>query len=236
MPAFELLLPLGALGFYAYDCCMLLYDNELLLLRARRRWRVAAGSSQILFGRRLCLPGLAQPWLALYRLHWSDAAAAAAAAPGTIGLAGLVPLQLLCTLMLCLLLPVLPLVSLGYGAGWAMLGVFAGYYLLVLVALTLVWMRRRQWQLSGRAFAGMALDSLACAPFAVNLLRRITLQQQYTADAVATTRALCDPPVRQELLVTLRARLAERIAATGDDDTAAAQLRRRCRQLETELA
>jgi hypothetical protein len=249
MPSFELLLPLGALAFYVYDCGLLLYDNELLFQRSRRRWRVGAGSNQLLFGRRLCLPGLLQPWLALYRLQWNDApepvtvpgaAVALPAAPGVetavaVGLVGLLPLQCLCSLMLLLLLPVLPLVSLGYGAGWAMLGVFTLYYLLVIVALLLVWLRRRQWQLSGRAFASLALDALACAPFAANLLRRVTLQQRYTADGLAAARALCAAPERRELLDVLRARLGDRIAAT-DDDNEAARLARRRQQLEVELA
>ena len=30
-PGFDLLLPLGALAFYFYDCAHLLYGNELLL-------------------------------------------------------------------------------------------------------------------------------------------------------------------------------------------------------------
>ena len=41
--SFELLLPLGALAFYVYDCGILLYDNELLLLNAGHRRHSTAG-------------------------------------------------------------------------------------------------------------------------------------------------------------------------------------------------
>jgi hypothetical protein len=238
MPVFELLLPLGALAFYVYDCGMLLYDDELLLLNAGSRWRIESGSSQFLFRRRLCMPGLLQPWLALYRFGWSDAVTAsgqAAVATAAIGVHGLLPLQVLCTVMLLLLLPVLPVVSLGYGAGWALLAVFVLYYLLILAALTLIWLRRRQWALSARSFAAVALDALACAPFAVNLLRRVTLRQQCTADGVDLVRTLCEPPVRRQLRAVLTARLENRIAAVGTDSAQAVRLRERCRQLEEQL-
>jgi hypothetical protein len=238
MPPFELLLPLGALAFYVYDCGMLLYDNELLFLRARRHWRIDAGSRQFLFRRRVSLPGLLQPWLAIYRNYWSDELApdgACSLAVGPDDLPGLLPLQLLCTLMLFLLLPVLPLVSLGYGAGGVLLAVFALYYVLILVALALIWWHRRQWSLGRRAFAALALDALACAPFAANLLRRVTLRQQRSADGVALARVVCAAPERHQLLAVLQHRLSDRIAAVAPGDPLALRLQQRSRQLEVEL-
>jgi hypothetical protein len=239
MPSFEQLLPLGALMFYVYDCGMLLYDNELLFLRSARRWRVEPGSRHLLLRRRVCLPGFLQPWLAIYRLNWSDVKLPRgrdAAVGGDIGLDGLLPLQLLCAGMLFLLLPVLPLVSLGYGAGWVLLAVFALYYLLIVVALTLIWWRRRQWSLGPRAFASVALDSLACAPFAANLVRRVTLRQQCPADGVVLASAVCQLSVRRQLLTVLAERLSERIAAAPPGGPEALQLQERRRQLEAQLS
>jgi len=243
MPTFELLLPLGAFAFYLYDCGALLYDDELLLLHDGRRWRAEAGSGQFLFRRRACLPGLLQPWQAIYRAQWRDSPRPepAAAALPTAGecvppLPGLIALRVLCTLMLVLMLPVLPLVSLAYGAGWAMLGVFAAYYALIAAALAYIATRRRRWRVSGRAYVALALDALACAPFAANLVRRVSATQPLAHDGVECARVLCGPDERRALLDALRARLDDRAAAQGGDGAAVARLRARRLQLEEMLA
>ena len=51
MPAFELLLPLGAIGLYLFDSSLLLYSNELLLLHRSRGWGFTEGSALLVVKR-----------------------------------------------------------------------------------------------------------------------------------------------------------------------------------------
>jgi hypothetical protein len=217
MPAFEVLLPLGALAFYCYDCAVLLYGNEILFLEARGRWRFDGGSERLLLRRHLAVPAFLQPWTGVYRLWWREAAPgptddAAAAAPPPPATAGLLPVQLICTAQLIILVPILPAVSLGYGAGRALLAVFALYYLLIVLALVLLCWRRRVLQLSVRGCALLALDALACAPFAINLVRRVTLQRSLVTDALPFGQAALQGQERQRLVDLLAQRQRDALA------------------------
>jgi hypothetical protein len=44
-------------------------------------------------------------------------------------------------------------------------------------ALGYIYARRRELRLSGKAFASLSFDSLACAPFALNLVRKLAMRR-----------------------------------------------------------
>jgi hypothetical protein len=46
--------------------------------------------------------------------------------------------------------------------------------------------------LDGKALLMMGVDALACAPFAVNLVRKVTMHSLPLKDALAFSRAHCD--------------------------------------------
>jgi GB virus C genotype envelope len=94
------------------------------------------------------------------------------------------PLQYLVWALLLLLIAALPLVSWRYGAGPHMLAVFVAYYLVLLAALLLVFLRRTQLGLSNRAFGGLMFDVCACAPFGVNLVSKLTLRRSLAVDSL----------------------------------------------------
>lgn len=225
---FEIALPLGAIAFYVYDCVLLLHGNELLFVRAARRWRPVGGSNLVLLGKRACLPALLQPWALVFRTFWSAALVrndASTAWPQAQLLRALLPLRAITSGLLILLVAALPVASLAFGSGLLLLGVFALYYLLVIVALLLVFVRRQALGLQGRAYWSVALDAFACAPFAVNLVHRITLRQTVPVDAVAFRDAYLQPAERARATTLLLERVDEYLAAAPAESGEALGLR-----------
>ena len=65
---FEILLPVGALAFYLYDCLLPLYGNELLLVAGVGGWRVRQAGHWVVGGRRLFLLDPLQPQAPTFRV------------------------------------------------------------------------------------------------------------------------------------------------------------------------
>ena len=203
---FEVALPLGALAFYLYDSALLLHDNELLFYRRGRHWDAVSGSDWVIFRRRVCFPAPFMPWSPVLRAFWSSAPPGNTEPtdwPSAQFMAALRPFQVLCTLLLLLLAVALPVASLTLGSGFVLLGVFAVYYLLVIAALVLLFLRRSRLKLTNRAYWSIAIDTFACAPFAVNLVRRMTLRQTLAADARVYAESHLPAAARERLAATV---------------------------------
>ena len=180
MPSFEVLLPLGAVAFYLFDASLMLYGNELAFEWRAPRWRVSGGMEAMLRGRRWFLPNPFTPQALLFQVRW-DLASTESAVDRFPQLEqldrNLAPLKVVVVALAFVLLAVLPPVSWLYGAGAMLLAVFIAAYLLIGAALVIVLRRRATLGLSPRQLAWLAFEALACAPFAVNLVRKISLLQ-----------------------------------------------------------
>lgn len=212
MTPVELWLPVGAIAFYLYDSAQLLWHNEMFFVRAAGCWRAEGPMNISWLGRRLYLPNPLLPQRPGFKVHWNltDERPTPAALPGDF-LRALRPIGLLAMLLSWLLL-LLPLVSWTLGAGLAMLLLFAVYYGLVLLALAFMLFRRAALRLSGPACASLAFDALACAPFAINLVRKIALRHGLEGDPLAFAGGQFDPAARTALRALLERKLAEQQA------------------------
>jgi len=211
MTAVELWLPVGAIGFYLYDSVQLLWQNELLLIRAGGRWRIQAESSLRISARRVVLPHPLLPHRPQFRAAWRVADERAGGHPDLSALlSALKPIGLLCQMLLWLLLLLAPLCWI-LGAGVVVLAQFALYYLLIIAALVLVFRRRNALALSTRAFWSLAFDVLACGPFAVNLLRKLSMRRELGDPVVFAAREF-DATTRTELRRLIERRLDEEAA------------------------
>ena len=186
MPGIEVLLPIGAIAFYAYDSALLLYSNERLITRTGQRWVTAHSAGLYLLGRTIYAPGLLSPHRPLFRLPWPieprQSVESSTLLPDFLRV--LRPIQLMVWALLLLLIAALPLVSWLYGAGPHMLAVFVVYYLVLLAALLTVYLRRTQLGLTNKAFGGLMFDVCACAPFGVNLVNKLTLRRSVAGDSL----------------------------------------------------
>jgi hypothetical protein len=118
------------------------------------------------------------------------------------------PVGVINQLQLALLLA-LPLVAWTQGAGIVLLAMFALFYLFTFAALTLAWRRRKPLALQTGAFWLLVLDAVACAPFAVNLTRKISLRHGIAGDPLCFAARHLDPDARQTVRQIIAARLRE---------------------------
>jgi len=186
MPPFEVLLPLGAIGLYLLDSALLMYSNELLFLRHRRQWDFAEGSQLILLGRRVYLPNPLTPNVPLFRIRWSehDSRERREQPDEILRFAAVLrPVQYF-VLGLLLLLLALPVELLWFGTGLALLALFAAFYMVVFASLGYIYVRRRELRVSGKAFLWLSFDSLACAPFAINLVRKLSMRRSLAGNPI----------------------------------------------------
>jgi len=219
MPSVQVLLPAGALALYLFDSATLLYGNEVVATRSRKGWRVTGGWDFLVLGRRPCLPNPFAPHRLAIRQRWT------VADPETDGEVVdtfpaldrvLRPIKAVVLALLALLIGVLPVVSVLYGAGAVLLAVFASAYVLVIAGLVLIHRRREVLALSGQQFRSLAVDALACPPFAVNLVRKVSAGWTLPGGLVGYGRAHFGPVARQQTVAIVEQRIAERLSYEDD--------------------
>lgn len=223
----ELLLPVGAIAFYLYDSLLWLFGDELVLIRGARRWASAAGSDRLLWRRRLYLPNPLAPQLLLWRVCWS-APARAGAATDLAQLAALQatlrPLRVLVLTEMLLIVFALPACVLAGATPLALLVLLGAIYGVAAAAVAWIWWRRAALALSARQCRSLSFDALACPPFAINLVRKISLLGAVRGDLLAQARAVFEPAALERLRTSLLKRVAEQLAAAQEGSAAHAEL------------
>ncbi len=205
-------LPLGAIAFYLYDSLLWLYGDELVLIRRARRWDHAAGSDRLLCRRRLYLPNPLTPQRPLWRACWSDVSrrdkftdiSALASLVQTLR-----PLRALVTVLWLLIVVALPVVVVGGARPTTLLALFAAVYSVAAIAVVWLWRQRATLGLSARSCRALSFDALACPPFAINLVRKISLLTTLKGELLTQARGAFDAPALASLRATLLRRVNE---------------------------
>jgi hypothetical protein len=211
MTSFEVWLLLGALGLYLFDSMVWLYSNELIFLRKRGQWSSAQVPGLLIAGRRLYWPNPLTPGVAQFKVRWSDSdQRSETEEAGELDrfLRALRPVQYLVNALLVILL-VLPLELLLFGTGVELLIVMAAFYLLIVVTLVVVYLRRGELHLTGRGFAALCFDALACAPFAVNLVRKLALRRSLVGNPIQFAARSFETEEFGRLIDSVTARVVE---------------------------
>ena len=213
--SFEVLLVLGVVGFYLFDSAMLLYFNELVFAETNGKWGFSYPESrwQIL-GKNTYLPNPLRPDHTLFRVCWSVSEAGERQEDQQAlrhFLASLYPLKVMTLGLYALLLIGLPIMLLGFGRGFGLLLLIAVVYLTIAVMLIQIFRQREELGLPGKAFAKLAFDSLACAPFALNLVRKITLRRSLRGNPIFFAHEFFDAATFARLVHALCQRVDEEI-------------------------
>jgi hypothetical protein len=172
--ASAMLLVAGALALYAFDAARLLYAGELVIEGGNGRWRVRDGAAVLVAGRRPLLPDLLRPAHALLPVSVERLADTAPASDVGHFLVALRPFGRRATVLLVLFFPGLPLVLRAFGTGLELLGWLLVVYAVVGSIVWQLWRYRRVLELSPAAVASLGLECVLCAPFAINIVRKLS--------------------------------------------------------------
>ena len=178
--SFEMLLVIGVTGFYLFDSAMLIYTNELIFLETNGRWCFSSPEKKPQVLKKFhYFPNPLRPDKHIFLLYWT-ASESSNYESKNIELRKLFlalnPLRYMTLFLYILILLGLPLVAFTLGSGLGLLLLIEAIYLTILLMLIHVYLLKDMLGLSGKTVAKLSFDSLMCAPFALNLLRKITLQ------------------------------------------------------------
>jgi hypothetical protein len=211
MHSFEVWLPIGAIGLYLFDSVLMLYSNEVLFLRQASRWGFVMSSSLLLGGRRLCLVNPLIPAIPHFQVHWSEQDTRQEQESEhelSSFLAALRPLQYLVS-ALWLLLVALPVDLFLFGTGPELLALMGAFYGVILAALGYTYARRAVLRLSVRSFLALSFDALACAPFSINLVRKLALRRSLAGNPIDFARRRFDPATFAALIAAVSGRVSD---------------------------
>ena len=208
-----------ALLLYLYDSSVLLYSNEGVMTCARDgRWSASTGwIGFVLAGRSLCMLNPFTPHRPAFRLSW-DFKTLPTGDPGWTELVtpvmGVGIFSLIAALALFVLLPIGLLTA---------LGAYAVVPAVVLLYGSIVWAlirvrRRKILAHRGKRFVGFAFECLACPPFGVNMIRRLTLSDPVTEPLPVAGARLLDASQWTQLQARCLARLDDARQLAADED------------------
>jgi hypothetical protein len=95
-----------------------------------------------------------------------------------------------------------------YGTGIELLVVMAAFYMVTLATLVYIFAWRRELRVSGRSLLALCFDSLACAPFAINLVRKLALRRALVGNPIAFAARTFEPAVFSSLIRAVDTRVS----------------------------
>lgn len=212
---FEALLVLGIPAFYVFDSALLLCFNELVFQESFGKWAFStSGASWQMGGKSLYLPNPLTPYKTLFRVAWSpkDPPLPAETDNRLLHLVKTTrPLTFLVSAMAFEMLVLIPVVIFAFGTGPIFLSVLALTYLTIIFALRFVYVKRADLQLSRKELIGIFIDSLACPPFALNMLRKVTLNKAEQINPVEYARLHLKEKEIAGLAAEIRSRVSEKL-------------------------
>ena len=248
----ELGLMLLVAGLYLYESSVLLYCNQAVLSPIRANdWRVQFGLKHLnIRGKELCFAQLLMPWRPLFVLTWrfegrasskqetgpqTEQPEAAARAPWQPPPAAsyqiLIPIVWWLSIATFIVLPLGLFTSLGdmavlYAAGMLYIG--------ILVLLLALWRYRNHFQLSKKDLFSLGFEFVICPPFALNVIRRLSLKIKIEDDLEPIAHGLQSPQAWQLTRDLMLERLDDQIDYEPQDSARYASLVSHRQQLQAQ--
>lgn len=233
--SYELELFLLAALFYLYDSSVLLYSNEAVLICDRaQHWTAATGWAGFIFaGRVLCVLNPFTPHYPSFRSNWNLYSLEAGASDEswserTQQLKALAPLLGVAGVALYVILPLGLFTALG---PYAILPALAALYGSTGLALRHVHRQKLLAAPGRKRFVGFAFECLACPPFAVNMVRRITLANRISEPLPLAAVRLLDAAGWAHLRAHCLARLGDALQRAAEHSDEAHLLEAQMRRL-----
>lgn len=224
MPSFDVLLLLGVIGFYLYDSSMLLYTNELVYLERNYKWSFASPSNNwALLGKILYIPNPIRPDIAMWRIYWTEKTHVF---NGNIeeerkSLENLCtqvrPFRYMVLVLLILFSLGLPIALFKYGGGVILLILFGLIYLTIAFILAYALWKRHALELPLRKWAFLAFESLFCPPFALNILRKITLNHSISCEPILLAETIFEKDIFNRVVDVVAQRIDQQLECLTSD-------------------
>ena len=218
---------------YVCDAAKLLSPRDLLLVEAGRG-RLApifSGTPFTLAGRTLAFAPLLMPHRAVFVAPWGQAWITASAVNAVLDSlarlrASLRAVRIVAGAGFVALFVVGPVLTLLLGPGAAVVFTAAVLYPTILIAIGVLWWRRRAFGLTVPQALGVSAEILVCPAFLPNLVRKIAARHRLDGDAAQILSVAASPETREAFLATLESRTGELIEEVSDDHATQEQLRR----------
>ena len=220
--SFEVLLILGVLGFYLYDSAILVFSNELIFVESYGRWSVSLPSARWrLMGKLLFFPNPLKADSLIFRSAWSTTNYYSNPELEDMSklLAPMGFLRILVLLLKVLLAIVLPFVMFRLGTGVEFLMVLFLMYFTIISMLCCVYIKRTNLGLDKKAFASLAFDAIACPPFAINLLRKISLRHVLCKNPIEFAAKKLEPHSFKRFVEELDKKLSEELECEDEENS-----------------
>lgn len=217
-------------GLYIYDSALLLHPNEgILNVGILKDWRSGFGSKNTTFaGKELYIPNLLNPVAPIFRLCWQYEKSFPGHQTGWEScIRTLEWFQAPVWFLFSLSFLILPAVLFGHFGDALLLMAFSLIYLTVVLIIVLLYFAKERLTISRREFWFTALDLLICPPFAINVIRRLSLRLQVKEDFVAAASRLQKIVHWRETESELRNRLINEIHGEDEDTPRSEALKQR---------
>lgn len=220
-------------GLYIFDSVLLLHSNEGVLIAGNaKNWRSGFGSKNTTFaGKELYIPNMLRPATPIFRLNWQYEASSSGLGTGWESCIETlrwfrVPIWLLFSMSFV----ILPIALFGHYGDSLLLIVFSLIYLCVASIVVLLYLAKKSLTISSREFWFSAFDLVICPPFAINVIRRLSLRQHVNEDFVAAACRLQKVAHWRETEIELRNRLIDEVNCEDGDTPRAKALKKRIGQ------
>ncbi|OEY96627.1 hypothetical protein BJD20_00985 [Acinetobacter proteolyticus] len=205
--SFDILIILGIVGFYIYDSAHLYFYNEFNLQKGLgSTFKSQLISRQLnVFRKYLFIPNLLLSHQLLFKCAWKiKDPEPVVHTHDIVHLKNisqtLKPLQWINIFIFVLTLAVLPFLILFKAGYLAVAIILVIIYSLNLISILFVIVKRKKLQLSWLKIMQLLLDALLCPPFALNLLRKISLNYHAKTDGILLAAQILNPQQYQQLL------------------------------------
>lgn len=204
---FEYLFIISLAGLYIYDSATVCFYNSIFILKGiRKKFDYQIPHSQFNFGKKfLIFLQILSPHILVFQTSWQYKTIHTKAIDIDINNIQktaeiLRKIQPIIIFLFVLMFIVMPILILFKFKTLLIILTILSIYLINIFLFIFILINRKKLHLSKKLILQILLDSLFCPPFALNLMKKISLNLSTTSDALALSKSLLNES-RQKLLV-----------------------------------
>ena len=219
---------IGVIGFYIYDSLSLLFHNQIVFTETSKTWDFTFPSHRFRFGNKFVfLANVFMPFQSVFYSSWP----CIEKTPERIELNALNKFlnslfifRLLSIILWVTLILILPPILLMYGTIFNLLTILGVTYVTIFLMIFFLWRFKKRLNFSNKDFFSIVFDILACPPFAINVVRKITLKQKFKFTPIEFSKKRLSQKERLKFQYQLNERIEESIDECDDNSAYKKQL------------